>query len=87
MKVAVWDTYVIRTDGIKMHFDILVPQAEKDANKVYQFGQEYLKGKSVVSDKLTSTECEFCHIEQASNKVISDIEEKGYHIVEMENCE
>ncbi|HCM77184.1 MAG TPA: DUF2024 domain-containing protein, partial [Cytophagales bacterium] len=25
MKVAVWDTYVMREDGHPMHFDILVP--------------------------------------------------------------
>lgn len=87
MKVAVWDTYVQRIDGKKMHFDIIVPENEKDIKIIYQFGQEYLKGKMVQSEILTSKECEFCHIENATENVISDIEDKGYHIVEMENCD
>ncbi len=87
MKVAVWDTYVLKKDGNKMHFDILVPEHVKDADVIYQFGKEYLKGKLVKSERLTSKECEFCHIEEASKEIISDIEAKGYHIVEMENCD
>lgn len=86
MKVAVWDTYVVRTDGKKMHFDIVVPESEKNEDTIYRFGQEYLKGKSVKSELLTSKECEFCHIEHASTTIIKDIERKGYHIVELENC-
>ncbi len=87
MKVAVWDTYVLKTDGNKMHFDIIVPDCEISAAKIYRFGQKYLKDKNVQSEILTSKECEFCHIEKASEKVIMDIEAKGYHIVEMENCD
>ncbi|QQS51263.1 MAG: DUF2024 family protein [Bacteroidota bacterium] len=87
MKVAVWDTYVQRVDGKKMHFDIIVPEEIKDAGIIYQFGEEYLKGKMVQSEKITSKECEFCHVENANINVINDIEFKGYHIVEMENCD
>ncbi len=86
MNVAVWDTYVERSDGKKMHFDILVPEHEKDANVIYRFGQDYLRGKNVKLDKLSSKECEFCHIEEASEEIIEAIETKGYYIVEMENC-
>ncbi len=87
MKVAVWDTYVVRANGRKMHFDIIVSEDEKNVDIIYQFGQEYLKGKNVPSEILTSKECEFCHIEEASDKIINDIEAKAYHIVEMENCD
>ncbi|PTN01594.1 DUF2024 family protein [Mangrovibacterium marinum] len=86
MKVAVWDTYVQRTDGKKMHFDIIVPENVKDSNVIFHYGHEYLKYKDVKSKKVTTKECEFCHIENATQEVISDIESKGYHIVEMENC-
>lgn len=86
MKVAVWDTYVERSDGKKMHFDILVPEHEKDASIIYRFGRDYLRTKNVVSTKLSSKECEFCHIEEASEEIIKAIKTKGYHIVEMENC-
>ncbi len=86
MKVAVWDTYVVRTDGKRMHFDIVVPKDKKEEDQIYKFGQEYLSGKHVVSEKLTSKECKFCHIESASDAIVNDIKLKGYHIVEMENC-
>jgi len=87
MKVAVWDTYVQRKDGKKMHFDILVPEHLKDVVVIYQFGQNYLKSKQVKLEILSAKECEFCHIEEATKEVISNIEARGYHIVEMENCD
>lgn len=87
MRVAVWDTYVKKTDGSKMHFDILVQESIKDSEIIYNYGQEYLKGKNVISEILTAKECEFCHIEEASQIIINDIERKGYHIVEMKNCD
>ncbi len=86
MKVAVWDTYVTRNDGRKMHFDIIVPESIKNENIVYSFGKEYLKNKNVESIEISSKECEFCHIETANEKMVTDIKSKGYHIVEMENC-
>ncbi|MGQ1948533.1 DUF2024 family protein [Geofilum sp. OHC36d9] len=87
MKIAVWDTYVQRTDGKKMHFDILVPEQIREPEVIYQFGHDYLKGKQVKSEILSSKECAFCHIEEASQIMIKNIEAKGYHIVEMENCD
>ncbi len=39
MKVAVWDTYVSRKDGLTMHFDILVPSALTDEAKIFNFGK------------------------------------------------
>ncbi len=87
MKVAVWDTYVKRTDGKTMHFDILVKNTLKDASVIFAFGKNYLNDKDVISTDLTIKECEFCHIEEATEQVVSNIEAKGYHIVEMENCE
>ncbi len=86
MKIAVWDTYVKRENGIIMHFDILVPDTLKDANVVYGFGKHYLNGKGVKSDSLTAKECRFCHIEEATPSMIKDIKIKGYSIIEMENC-
>lgn len=43
MKVAVWDTYVKRKDGRKMHFDIIVPEDINNEEIVYSYGMEYLK--------------------------------------------
>ncbi len=86
MKVSVWDTYVEREDGKTMHFDIIVPEEMKNADKVYSFGKDYLNNKPVISKTLTSGECNFCHIEKATDDMIKSIGEKGYFIVEMENC-
>lgn len=86
MKVAVWDTYVEREDGLTMHFDILVPESEQNQHQVFAFGDEYLKQKSFTTGKISTKECAFCHIEKASPEVVSDIQNKGYSIVEMKNC-
>lgn len=87
MKVAVWDTYVRRTDGRLMHFDIVVPEHEKNERTIYRYGNEYLITKHILSATLTTNQCTFCHIEDATDTVRRDIETKGYHIVQIENCE
>ena len=86
MKVAVWDTYVMRDDGQRMHFDILVPDSMVNEEAIYNYGKAFLKGKPFKTGELTSRECQFCHIEQATPDVVGQIEKEGYAIVEMENC-
>lgn len=86
MKVAVWDTYVTKEDGIVMHFDIIAPADIKDADKIYEYGREHLKTKGQAELKLTSKECTFCHIETLKPENEAEIVQKGYYIVEMENC-
>jgi hypothetical protein len=86
MKVAVWDTYVNRTDGVIMHFDIIVPSEVKDENIIYGFGKEYLVRKGQQGQPITANECSFCHVENVKPQWENDIKEKGYFIYEMENC-
>jgi len=86
MKVSVWDTYVKRKDGKTMHFDILVPSELIDEKIIFGYGKRFLKSKSFPTGGLSSKECIFCHIEQASNEIINNIIKKGFHIIEMENC-
>lgn len=86
MKVAVWDTYVSKKEGGRMHFDIITPAGIKETSVIYAFGRDYLAGKGQQEQPLTAKECSFCHIEQASGKMLQDIAAKGYHIIEMENC-
>lgn len=86
MKIAVWDTYVEKEDKQVMHFDILVPQEVHDEKQIFNFGMSYLKSKSFKTGEVSSKECTFCHVESASDQVIQDITEKGYHIIEMQNC-
>lgn len=86
MQVAVWDTYVTRKDGRVMHFDIIAPVEIKDPDKIYEYGREYLKTKGQNGQPLTSKECTFCHIEAVKPENEDEIKQKGYYIVEMENC-
>ena len=87
MQVAVWDTYVTKKDGSIMHFDILAPDHIKDERIIYAFGKDYLKLKNQGDQALTSKECKFCHIEQATDKMVLSIERIGYYIIEMQGCE
>lgn len=86
MKVAVWDTYVTRNDGKIMHFDILVDERTDNAEKVFEYGKEYLKTVSQEGQPLTSKECKFCHIDKAPIEIENQILKDGYSIIEMENC-
>ncbi|MCY1227488.1 hypothetical protein D3C87_47350 [compost metagenome] len=86
MKVAVWDTYVTKKDGSIMHFDILAPDEISDLETIYDFGKKYLKSKNEEDSTLTSKECNFCHIEKATEEIVNSIEQKGYFIIEMEGC-
>lgn len=86
MKVAVWDTYVTKKDGRIMHFDIIAPESIKDEKLIYTFGKDYLLTKKEENQTLTSKECSFCHIEEASDAMLEAIQQKGYYIIEMEGC-
>jgi heterodisulfide reductase subunit B len=86
MQVAVWDTYVTKTDCKIMHFDIIAPQSVVDEKVIYTFGKEYLQSKQEGSQELTTKECSFCHIEKASVEIERSIHQKGYYIYEMQNC-
>lgn len=86
MKIAVWDTYVERANGMRMHFDILVPEELTDENLVYAFGRQYLDGKSFETRSLDSSKCNFCHWENATPEIESAILQNGFYILEMENC-
>lgn len=86
MKVSVYDTYVTKKDGSVMHFDILVPDHLRDEEVIHRYGKEYLKSKGQEGQQLSSTECRFCHIEEATPAMLTDISSKGYTIIEMQGC-
>jgi len=86
MKVAVWDTYVTKKDGSVMHFDIIAPEDVKDTTVIYGYGRKYLKSKGQEGQPLSSKECRFCHIETVKPNWESEIKQKGYFIIELENC-
>lgn len=86
MQVAVWDTYVTKKNGTVMHFDIIVPSDINDASVIYSYGKEYLKRKNQEGQPLASQECQFCHIEHVRPEWENEINNKGFFIYEMENC-
>lgn len=87
MKIAVFDTYVRRPDGQRMHFDILVPEHDKDRARVLQFGRRYLAAKGVPADTLRAEECRYCHMESATEPVQAAIDEDGFAIIELAHCD
>ncbi|QOI97568.1 MAG: DUF2024 family protein [Flammeovirgaceae bacterium] len=87
MEVAVWDTWVKRSDGRLMNFDIIVPRTFTDATKIFSFGTEYLASKGMQGKLLSSAECRFCHVQVALPEWISQIKELGYYICELQGCE
>ncbi len=87
MKVSVWDTYVPREGQKTMHFDILVSSDTIATDVIFGYGKAYLATKPFTTGDITSNECRFCHMEQAPDMVEEAIKEKGYYIIEMENCQ
>lgn len=85
MKISVYDTYVKKSNGVIMHFDILVEENNTIENALV-FGKKYLTEKKLFNSQLTTKECEFCHIETATLEIEKSISKKGYYIIELENC-
>lgn len=90
MKIAFWDTNVLRLDGKIMHFDILVPEELKDFEVILQYGISYIKTKPFKTKKLTADECTFCQVDDISEKqqeqLFNQIKEQGYAIIELQHC-
>jgi Domain of unknown function (DUF2024) len=86
MKISVYDTYVQRPDGLRMHFDILVPSDLRNQAAVLKFGQTYLAAKGLPPSILKSEKCNFCHVESATANFEQEIMANGFAIIEMEHC-
>ncbi|MFJ9451981.1 MULTISPECIES: DUF2024 family protein [unclassified Herbaspirillum] len=86
MQISVYDTYVQRPDGRRMHFDILVPADVKDQETVLQYGRTYLAAKGLQPTHLTVEKCNYCHMESATALVEQEVAARGFAILEMENC-
>lgn len=87
MNISVWDTYVPRSDGKVMHFDILVPDTVTDTQTIFGYGKKYLAEKPFDTLDISSEECKYCHTESAIPEVLVAIQMQGYYIIEMENCD
>ncbi|MBP6575218.1 MAG: DUF2024 family protein [Flavobacteriales bacterium] len=86
-EVAVWDTYVTRNDGRVMHFDIIVPSSQRDSAMIHSYGRAYLASKMEGGQSLTAKECRFCHVRILHPQWEAEIQQQGYFILEIENCD
>lgn len=84
MKAAVWDTYIKKDNGNVLHFDVVVPESRSEMELVFNYTKEFLKSKGIFGAEIETKNCQFCHIETLTDSMKSDIELKGYHIIEMD---
>ena len=85
MECAVYDTYVRKSDGKTMHFDVVV-EAATTQEKAIEYGKQYLASVGQGEQKMTQEECQFCHIQEAPPAIERDIMSKGFYIQKMEGC-
>lgn len=82
MEISVYDTVFKKKDGNLIRFDILVPSNQLDLEKIYAYGNAFLKKEKISAKNLISAdECSFCHIEVATPAIQKDIEKRGYSIL------
>jgi hypothetical protein len=84
MKAAVWDSYLKKANGNVLHFDVVVPDSSSETAIVYKYANEYLKSQGIDGAEINVKNCQFCHIETLTDRMRSDIESRGFHIIEMD---
>lgn len=84
MKVAVWDTYVKKQNGNVLHFDIVVPEDQRQEEIIHSYGKKYLAAVGEPTAPLSLKECQFCHIEEPTEEIKASISRDGYYILPME---
>jgi Domain of unknown function (DUF2024) len=85
MKVSVFDTYVLKSNGSTAHFDILVPEEKNSLEEVLAFSKTHLERLGEGSQSISAAECQFCHIEEPTQEVLNSIEQQGFHVIVMDD--
>ena len=75
VKIAVFDTYVLRPDGRKMHFDILVRDqpSDKELGTVLAHGRRYLAAKEVPAESLSAQQQEIMALAELQNRAMDTL--------------
>lgn len=85
MKVAVYDTHVLKKDGGKLHFDVIVPRLNR-RNRcsvlVANISRLWV-GKARPWPKMNVSEHEFCRVEPATPEIEQVIQQHDYYIQEL----
>ena len=85
VEIEVYDTYATSNNGVKIHFDVMLPIGG-DEQKALNQAQGFLEKISEPSNPATLDSCRFCHTEEAKPGVGERVESDGYCIVPIENC-
>ncbi len=83
-KALVFDSYIKKSDGTTVHFDIIVPDGTSE-EVVLGYGKEYLSTIGITSGYPTKSRCQFCHVEEATEEMAESFAKQGYHIVRFED--
>jgi hypothetical protein len=62
----------------------LCPTAAANTAIIYKYAYEYLKSQGIDGAEINVKNCQFCHIETLTDRMRSDIESRGFHIIEMD---
>lgn len=80
MKIQVFDTYVKNEKDETMHFDVFMPEGKTNLDAI-SAATAYLSATE--HGPITSTECKFCHIQDAKTEQEEEINKNGYFIYKM----
>ena len=84
MEIEIHDTWVKGKEGT-IHFDVALEHKndKNDNNLAVESAKKYLDSIGEKDAKITSSECKFCHTQDASAKIEIDIKKNGFGIIPM----
>ena len=85
MEIEVYDTYARSEEGLKIHFDVMLPIGGDEAT-AQDKAREFIEKISKSANPVQLESCRFCHTETAKPEVGERVEQEGYCIVPIENC-
>ena len=84
MEIEVYDTYARSEEGLKIHFDVMLPIGGDEAT-AQDKAREFIEKISETANPVQLESCRFCHTETAKPEVGERVEQEGYCIVPIEN--
>ena len=87
MEIEIHDTYVYGKKG-QMHFDVAIEHKGKGNNNklAVKSAKKWLNSIGEKNAKITSEECNFCHIDDPDQDIKDGIKKNGYAIIKMSGC-
>lgn len=85
MKIDVFDTHVLLSDGQRMHFDILLPSGSSES-LANHYALQWLHGIAIAPEAVSQEQCRFCHSESATPEQERSIRIQGFSVIQMEGC-